>query len=291
VLLGIGDDMAMVAAGGGGTVLIGSDMLMDGVHFDTAVHALDQIGRKAIACSLSDCAAMAVEPVAATVSVAWPEGGTLDDPKKLFEGMWSMAREFNCAIVGGDTTSWKHPLAIDVAMIATEYPDQHPVQRSGALVGDTLYVTGPLGGSRLGRHMSFTPRVAEARSLAATMGQHLHAMMDISDGLSLDLHRLCEASGVGAELIEDLLEAVISDDARASAAESESAGTSPLDHTLNDGEDFELLLAVGCEAPEPPAIKDVYLHPIGRVVAEGVSIRRRSGEVQPVEPGGYEHLT
>ena len=292
VLLGIGDDMAVVevggtATGGGATVVITSDMLMDGVHFDTRVHGLEQVGRKAIACSLSDCAAMAVKPVAATVSVAWPADGNIEDAKKLFEGAWAIAREFDCAIVGGDTTSWGHPLAVDVAMIAAEYPDQPVIPRSGARVGDTLYVTGPLGGSRLGRHMDFVPRVREARSIAAATGPHLHAMMDLSDGLSLDLHRMCEASNVGAELIEDLMARAVSDDARKA---SEADGVSPLQHALNDGEDFELLLAVGGDAPEPPAIEDVYLHPIGRVVAVGVSLRRRDGTTQPVEPGGYEHL-
>ncbi|HUU83828.1 MAG TPA: thiamine-phosphate kinase [Phycisphaerae bacterium] len=292
VLLGIGDDMAIVEVGGtvagaGATALITSDMLMDGVHFQTAEHSLEQIGRKAIACSLSDCAAMAVRPVAATVSVAWPAGGSIEDAKRLFNGMQDMAGQFDCAIVGGDTTSWKQPLAIDVAMIASEYADHPPVLRSGARTGDTLYVTGPLGGSRLGRHMSFVPRVREARSIAATMGPHLHAMMDLSDGLSLDLHRMCEASNVGAELIEDLFARVISDDAR---RVSEADGVSPLRHALDDGEDFELLLAVGGDAPEPPAIEAVYLHPVGRVVADGITLRRHDGSTQPVEPAGYEHL-
>lgn len=293
VVVGVGDDMAVVEVGGerldaGAAVLLTSDMLLDGVHFETGVHGWEQIGRKAIACSLSDCAAMAVRPVAATVSVAWPAGSDAEGMKRLFEGMWEIAREFDCAVVGGDTTSWRSPLAIDVAMIAAPYPDQRAVRRSGARAGDTLYVTGPLGGSRLGRHLTFTPRVREARSIAASLGPHLHAMMDLSDGLSIDLHRLCEASGVGAELIEGLLGRVVSDDARRACSQD---GVPALNHALNDGEDYELLLAVG-EAPEPPTIEDVFLHPIGNVTAQGdLSIKQRDGSIRPVPPRGYEHLT
>ncbi|MCP4251265.1 MAG: thiamine-monophosphate kinase [bacterium] len=291
VLLGIGDDMAAVEVGGqrvegGAAVLVTSDMLLDGVHFDTAEHGFEQIGRKALACSLSDCAAMAVRPVAATVSVAWPAGGDAEGMKRLFEGMWELGKEYGCAIVGGDTTSWRSPLAVDVTVLAAPYAEHRPVRRSGARVGDTLYVTGPLGGSRLGRHLTFKPRVAEAHSLAMCLSPHLHAMMDLSDGLALDLHRMCEASRVGAELAEALLKKVISDDARRGA---EADGCDPLDHTLSDGEDFELLLAVGGEAPEPPSIEDAFLHPVGQVTAGGVSMKRGDGTVVPLAAKGYEH--
>ncbi|MCH7813364.1 MAG: thiamine-monophosphate kinase, partial [Planctomycetes bacterium] len=267
-------------------VLVTSDMLLDGVHFDTTEHSFEQIGRKALACSLSDCAAMAVRPVAATVSVAWPVGGDVEGMKRLFEGLWQVANEYGCAIVGGDTTSWRSPLAVDVTVLAAPYAEHRPVRRSGARVGDTLYVTGPLGGSRLGRHLSFKPRVGEAHSLAMHLSPHLHAMMDLSDGLSLDLHRMCEASGVGAELAEALLKRVISDDARRVA---DADGSDPLDHALSDGEDFELLLAVGDDASEPPSIEDVFLHPIGQVTAGGVSIKRGDGTAAPLAAQGYEH--
>jgi len=290
VLLGIGDDMGIVEVDNAGAVLITCDMLLDGVHFDTRRDAMDQIGRKALACSLSDCAAMAVRPVAATVSIGWPAGTRSEDIRRLFDGLCNLAEEFSCAVVGGDTTSWRTnspTLAIDVAMIATPYPGHPPIRRRGARVGDTLYVTGPLGGSRLGRHLTFTPRVREACQIAAATGPHLHAMLDLSDGLSLDLHRMCEASQVGAELVEDLLTQVISEDAHRAAQEDEH---SPLEHALNDGEDFELLLAVAGDAPEPPAIQDAYLHPIGTVVPAGVSLRQRSGTSVPIEPAGWDHL-
>ena len=293
VVLGIGDDMGAVEVGGdkaagGAGVLITSDMLLDGVHFSTEEHSLEQIGRKAIACSLSDCAAMAVRPVAATVSIAWPCDLDAERMEDLFEGMWDIARQFDCAIVGGDTTSWPQPLAVDVAMIAERYRGHRAVRRTGLRPGDTLYVTGPLGGSRIGQHMAFTPRVREAHSIATAMGGRLHGMIDISDGLAIDLHRLCEASGVGAELAESLIKRVISDDARRAA---EADGKSPLDHALFDGEDFELLLAVAGDAPEPPAIDDQPLYPIGMATGAGITLKKRDGQAEPLPAKGYDHLS
>lgn len=279
--LGIGDDMA-VLTGGQGDMLVSSDMLLDGVHFDTAKHDLLAVGRKAVACSLSDSAAMAVKPVAVTVSIAWPRLRPIEDAKRLLTGAMEIAEEFGVVLAGGDTTSWDHPLAIDVAITATPHSGIEPVRRGGAVAGDALYVTGPVGGSSLGRHLTFTPRVAEARELALSLGARLHAMMDISDGLSLDLWRMCETSGVGALLDERLLGAVISDDARTLANRD---GVGALDHALSDGEDFELLLALEGDASAAP----VDLFAVGSVVEQDLAMRRVDGRVEPIEPRGYVH--
>lgn len=278
-----------VVDGGGGRVLVASDMLLDGVHFDSTRHDLAMIGRKAIACNLSDCAAMAVRPLAAVVSVALPGAWTLAKAKELFEGMFAVADEFGLAIVGGDTTSWRHPLAIDVAITAVPYDGIEPVRRSGARVGDTLCVTGKLGGSLMGRHLTFTPRVTEARTLAGALGNRLHAMMDISDGLSLDLWRMCDASGVGAVLSERLLLEVVSDAAKRM---SEADGRPALEHALSDGEDFELLLAVDPNAGEPAewsARLGVPIGPVGRITETGYGIELCDGRVETLQPKGYVH--
>ncbi len=286
VVLGVGDDMAVVRSSGG-DVLLGSDMILDGVHFDSSEHSLTAIGYKAMSCVLSDCAAMAVRPVSAVVSVALPGGWRLEDSKLLFGGLREAAATFDCSIVGGDTTSWRQRLAVDVAIMGEPYPGIEPVRRSGARVGDVLMVTGCLGGSRLGRHMSFRPRVVEARRICEQWGERVHAMMDISDGLSLDVHRLCRASGVGAVLDEQSVLDVVHDDARRLSAMD---GESPLHHSLTDGEDFELLLAVD------PCVKDdgvdgVTLHRVGRIAAGGVLIRRADGVEERLPATGYEHLT
>lgn len=281
VRLGIGDDMAVLESPSG-RLLISSDMLLDGIHFDTNRHAFRQIGRKAIACALSDCAAMAVQPLVATVSVALSGERGMADAQELYGGMLAMAQEYQVAIVGGDTTRWDHPLAIDVAIAAIPYHGIEPVTRSGAKAGDTLYVTGSLGGSLLGRHLAFTPRVHEARGLADQLGDRLHAMIDISDGLGLDLWRMCEASHVGATLDEHQLETVISDNARKAAAVD---GRPPLEHALGDGEDFELLVAVAGDVGQP----GVRLCAIGQVTEAGLIIRRTDGRVEPLEPKGWVH--
>ena len=281
VILGIGDDMASLRTTGD-RILVSSDMLLDGVHFDTSRHSLHAIGRKTIACSLSDCAAMAVRPLSATVSVALPESLSLARVEELHAGMFSMAEEFELAIVGGDTNRWSHPLAIDVAVTALPYPEIEPVRRCGAKPGDKLYVTGPLGGSLLGHHLTFQPRVREAEELSGRLGQRLHAMIDISDGLSLDLWRICVESKVGAELDERQLRGVISEDAKRAAA---ADGRTPLDHALTDGEDFELLMAVIGDVTGT----DIPLFPIGRITESGLTIARDDGNVELLEPRGYLH--
>lgn len=279
--LGIGDDMASIEVPEG-MVLISSDMLLDTVHFDIRSHDLRDVGRKAMACGLSDCAAMAVKPIAATVSIAAPKIMPLSQVQSVYEGIGATADAFDVALAGGDTTRWSGLLAIDVAVIASQYPGIQPVTRSGARAGDTLYVTGPLGGSLLGRHLDFTPRVREAETLARRLGPQLHAMMDISDGLALDLWRMCEASAAGATLDESLLQAVMSDHAvQAADADHKPA----LDHVLSDGEDFELLLAVAGDVRRAA----VPLFPIGEITEAGLNIRRRDGRVDPLPATGFVH--
>jgi len=286
VVLGVGDDMAVVRASGG-DVLLASDMILDGVHFDSSEHSLAAIGHKAMSCVLSDCAAMAVRPVSAVVSVALPDGWRLDDSKQLYGGLRAAAAAFDCAIVGGDTTSWSGRLAVDVTIMGERYPGIEPVRRSGARIGDALMVTGCLGGSGLGRHLTFHPKVVEARRICERWADRVHAMMDISDGLSLDVHRLCRASGVGAVLDEREVLDVVHDDARRL---SQLDGKSPLHHALTDGEDFELLLAVD-SCVESDCVEGLALHRIGRIAEGGIRVRRVNGVEEPLLAQGYEHLT
>ena len=277
---GIGDDMAILAAGG--PTLFASDMLLDGVHFDARRHGLRDVGWKAVACNLSDCAAMAVRPVGITISLALPRKFSLSEVQELYAGLFDVAKRFGVAVAGGDTTRWDHPLVIDVAVLAEPYPGVTPIQRSAAQPGDGLYVTGPLGGSILGKHLSFMPRVVEAHRLAASLKGRLHAMIDVSDGLSLDLWRLCSASGVGAVLEEKLLDAVVSEDARRLSAID---GKDPLVHALEDGEDYELLFT----AEGPIRVEGVSALPIGRITDSGLCLHRHDGTAIPLSPGGYVH--
>ena len=170
----------------------------------------------------------------------------------------------------------------DVAVVASPIEGIAPITRSHAAIGDGLYVTGKLGGSILGKHLTFAPRIQEARELAAALGSRVRAMMDISDGLSLDLSRLCEASEVGALLDAGLLGAVVSADAHRLA---ETDGRTPLDHALSDGEDFELLFAVRGPVGSFP----IRVWPIGEVTESGLSIRGADGKIRELAPRGYQH--
>jgi len=284
VRTGIGDDMAVLCIGGQ-TILVSTDMLLDGVHFETAKHAPETIGYKAIACCLSDCAAMAVRPVAVCLSLA--ASPDYDEPmiKSLMQAAVDACEAFECELVGGDTTRWDQPLAIDVAVTAECYPDIAPVLRGNARLDDRLFVTGPLGGSRGGKHMTFVPRIAEAHLIAQTLGKRLHAMIDVSDGLAIDADRVAEASGVGVILDEAALEFVASSAARELAGAN---GRSVIERVLGDGEDFELLLAADVEDAE---IDELHLTPVGVVAAgSGMSIRTPAGDVKPLTPTGYQHL-
>lgn len=284
--VGIGDDMA-VLHWPSQQMLISSDMLLDGVHFDSASQTPSQIGRKAIACALSDCAAMAVKPVGVTVSLALPGSMTLDNVKNLYKGFEEITNRFDVCLAGGDTTRWGHPLAIDVSVVAQPYENIKPITRNGAKPGDKLFVTGYLGGSINGRHLRFIPRVKEAYVLAQSFGGTLHAMMDLSDGLSLDLWRMCQSSCVGARLCEDLLQKVIHDDAKQLACCDER---SPLDHALSDGEDFELLLAVDGDVEDSLWRSiDVALYSVGEIVESGYEMLHSDGHCETIAPEGFVH--
>jgi len=286
VKVGVGDDMAVMALAGT-TLLFGSDMVLEGVHFKLDQATPQQIGHKALAVCLSDAAAMGAEPLAALISFAKPEHVSSDVLQGIYAGLQDTAGWFDCTIVGGDSCAWGARLAIDVALLAV-CETTPPVLRSGARPGDHLYVTGPLGGSGLGKHLVFTPRIAEARWLVGNLPPN--AMIDISDGLSADLHHLCTASACGAELYEDWLQEAISDAARELSIQT---GRRPLDHALNDGEDFELLVAIPTPPDQLPKLPEtVRLLPVGRVITEAgaVYLTDAGGARSKLPEGGYRHF-
>lgn len=281
VPIGPGDDAAAVKLAHD-TCLITTDMLLEGSCFRLAEAGPRLVGRKAMAVNLSDIAAMAGRPVAAVVSVGLPRQGGRTLGEELYRGLREMADAFSTAIVGGDTNSWDGPLVISVALLGEATP-RGPVRRNGARPGDWLLVTGPLGGSILGKHLTFTPRVQEALSLHAMA--NLHAMIDISDGLAGDLAHLCEESNCGAVLRAAAIP--LSEDARRMGD-----SRSPLDHALADGEDFELLFAVAPDdgrrllATQPLA--GITLTAIGECIDKGLWLDT-DGKRAPLEPRGYVH--
>ncbi len=279
--LGIGDDCA-VWQPSGSPLLFTTDVLMEDVDFRVVETTPQLIGRKAMAVNLSDIAAMAGRPIAALVGVALTKSRGFEFAKHLHEGMQLLSEEFGVAIIGGDTNTWDGPLVISVTLIG-EATERGPVRRSGAKPGDWLFVTGPLGGSILGHHLTFTPRVREALELHRLVD--LHAMIDLSDGLAADLHHLLDESGVGATLFEDSLPV-------SEAARRMTDGRSSLEHALSDGEDFELLFAVSPSDGEKlfATASGVTATRIGEIESQpGCRIQMRDGSLRDVPRGGWEH--
>jgi len=281
--IGIGDDMAQIRLGNE-SVLVTIDMLLDGVHFDLKKATLKEVGYKAMAVSLSDCAAMATLPVAAVVCVALPKGFGEKELKQVHSGIISAGEKFGCALVGGDITSWnkEEPFAISVAMLSKQAGNE-PVKRSGAKVQDSICVTGSLGGAVCGKHLEFEPRVKEAIKMAQMVT--VNSMIDISDGLSSDLNRICQQSHVGA--IIDAQQIPISDEARKSEE--------PLDSALNEGEDFELLFTL-CEKDYQRLLEKwdepTPITRIGTITdTKKMQIKMPDGKICDLEARGYDHLS
>jgi thiamine-monophosphate kinase len=285
--LGPGDDAAVLRMANVEECVMTVDVLTDHVDFELAEIDPKRAGRKALAVNLSDLAAMASEPLAGVVGLVLPKSGGMQLAVDLYEGLLALAEEFDVAIAGGDTNSWDGPLAISVTLIG-RVTQSGPLLRSGAVPGDRVLVTGSFGGSILGHHLDFQPRVNEALALAGRY--RLHAGIDVSDGLSIDLGRLATESGCGAVLEAEAIP--IRDDARRLAKEL-ADGSSPLDHALGDGEDFELILAVAAEEAERMIAErplEVELTNVGRFVARpGLWLADSSGGREPLSLRGYQH--
>jgi len=291
VVVGAGDDCAVLAGPGPGReLLFKTDIVVEGIHF-TAETDPGRIGRKALARVLSDIAAMGATPTAAVITLGLPDGFDPARIESIYAGMANLARQHDVALVGGETTRSPGTFFINVALVGWVETGR-ALLRSGARVGDALFVSGELGGSLAGHHLDFEPRLEEGRWLAANVP--VHAMMDLSDGLAGDLPHLLAASGVpGAELHRNALP--IRRAARLQAREGDSAKPA-VAAALTDGEDFELLLAV---APgDAVALLDgwkarfteVRLSCIGRITDRpGVFLRDERG-LTPITGGGYRHF-
>lgn len=226
VIVGPGDDTAVVDLSG--PTLLTVDQLVEDRHF-TRDTSIDLIARKAIARNISDIAAMGGTPLCALAAATIRRSFRHAD--HLFDRMAHWARYWNAPLVGGDIAIHDAPTVLAVTVLGAPHPSRNPVLRSTAKPGDLLCVTGALGNSlHSGRHLSFMPRLPEARTLCDLLGDNLTAMIDLSDGLALDASRLASASNLRADI-----------DARAIPLNPDCADWRS---ALSDGEDYELLFTI-----------------------------------------------
>ena len=275
--LGIGDDCAIFRPRSGEELLFTTDMLIEGTHFQRATHSAADAGWKALARGLSDIAAMGGEPRLCLVSLAlarWCEPSWVDG---FFRGLLLLARRTGTVLAGGDL-SHAARVACDVVVCGAA-PRGRALRRSTARAGDAVYVSGLLGGSALGlasgtgnawrRHKRPEPRLALGRFLRERV--HASAAMDLSDGISLDLHRLCLASGLSAEI----------------EAPPRFPGAT-LEQSLHGGEDYELLFTAGPSRRVPAEFEGVPLTQIGTMRKGRAGAVRLAGK--PLPALGYDHL-
>jgi thiamine-monophosphate kinase len=306
LLVGIGDDAAALSFPAGMAVLVSADSMVEGVHFSFGHASPAQVGRKAVAVNVSDMAACGGRGRFITCQIGIPRRIGEEVVRACLQGVIDAARDFGMALVGGNISSTEGPCFIDVTILGEAAPDRI-LTRRGARPGDLVVVSGRPGESAAGLRLLQAGNASDDPSSARVIARHLdpeprqplglaaaemgvaRAAIDISDGLALDLHRLCRASGMGARL--DRASLPVSTDL---AAAARRLGIDPVDLLLHGGEDYELILAVPSDrAGELSALANaarVVLTVIGRF-AEGSGLTLADGqEERNLSPTGWDHL-
>jgi thiamine-monophosphate kinase len=300
VQLGIGDDCAVLRPPAGHNVLVTTDFSLEGRHFRRDWHSAASAGHRCLARGLSDLAAMGAKPMAAFLSLALPAGLSRTAAGRrwvdgFLTGLMALADGTGTPLAGGDTAAAPGDAVLADIVLLGSAPRGTEMRRSGARAGDALYVTGALGGSsaelaalsaspkRFRRaiadgthpHLFPVPRLAAGQRLRRIAT----AAIDLSDGLSTDLHHLCDESGVGAIVDASLLP--IHPLALASA--------SPPNEALNGGEDYELLFTAGATARVPKQIGGIAITRIGRITRGRDIFLQQQGKNKPLLAAGWEH--
>lgn len=287
--VGIGDDCAVLRLERDDRLVATTDMLIEGTHYEPDTPP-EMAGRKAIARALSDLAAMAARPLCTLAAASFRPHTDEEFCRLLCRGLWNNAAQLGAPLIGGDISSGAGAHTLAVTALGSPGP-AGSITRSGARAGDAICVTGALGGSIGGRHLTFSPRLEEALDLAERFD--LHAMIDISDGLSTDLGHLTESSGIGAVVEAGALP--VHEDLREELRATGASRREYVRRALNDGEDYELLFCL----PEPQAGEAERIGAAGTPVTiigriqpgSELKLRRSDGTTETLEEGGWEHLS
>jgi thiamine-monophosphate kinase len=281
VTLGPGDDMGGLRLSGW-DVLVTVDQVIDGLHVDAATMPIKLVGRKAITRNLSDVAAMAAVPRGAVVAVALPRSWETSQATALFDAMRTTAEHYACPLFGGDISIWDGKLVLSVTVLAEPGPGG-VIRRDTTQVGDAIYVTGSLGNSLAsGHHLAFEPRLSLAQALASDAAIGLHAMMDLSDGLAMDLPRMVKHAVVEASALPV----------------REGTPEPKWQHAIGDGEDYELLFTASGHVPSMMdgvpitrvgQVKDAGDNSGGGGDSGGVLLLMPDGTSRPMNGLGWEH--
>ena len=295
--VGIGDDCAVLPAGEG-ELLFSTDLLMEGVHFLRSESSPEDVGWKAAAVNLSDIAAMGGKPVATFLSIALPKDAQGEWAERFIEGYRQISSQYDVPLLGGDTTSSLRDIAVNVGILGRCQSGKR-LMRSGAKVGETIYVTGPLGDSAAGlqailkgirrseevktlieRHKRPLPRV-DAGVILIQSGK-VGAMMDISDGIASDMRHIMKASKVGAVIALDRLP--LSSELISVCAEQ---GWDRYWLSTSGGEDFELIFT-GPDGLENEL--DIKVYPVGKIVDGNELTWTVEGSAVDYDYMGYKHF-
>jgi thiamine-monophosphate kinase len=309
VLLGIGDDAAMIRADRRRAIVVTTDLLVEGLDFDLGYFTYRQIGHKALAANLSDIAAMGAVPRWYLVGLALPQDTPSRAADELYRGMDRLRKANRLELIGGDLSASPKAVHVGITLIGQVEPAL-AVRRSGARPGDLLMVTGPLGDAAAGleilknrgprpknsherslirKQVTPSPRLREGRLLAAR--RLASSMIDLSDGLASDLRRLCEASGVGARLFGPLIPT-----SNALNRYAAARGRDPVSYALTGGEDFELLFTVSpARLNRLDAIArrtGLLAYPIGEILPKRhrLTLIGPDDRSRPLTERGYDHF-
>jgi thiamine-monophosphate kinase len=271
VVVAAGDDCAVVRFRGARDFLVlKSDCVVEDIHFTSATPAT-AVGWKGMMRALSDFAAMAAVPEFALITLVIAANKKQTWVRDLYRGLNRAAKRFDVSIVGGETSATRGSTAVTVSVAGYVEP-KHIVARSGGKMGDDLFVTGELGGSIRGRHLTFVPRIPEARWLARHF--NVHAMIDLSDGLGADLPRLARASKLWFQIEKEALPV---------------ARGCTIAQIISDGEDYELLFAISPRARKKLSTSWKRNFPNVRLTRIGKLLPPSSFRLPPF-PAGYVHF-